>query len=407
MIFDFGGSSLTVSIVEIDEFKFTVVGSTKDDSIGGKEIDREMFEIISNKFKEKYQIDVNDLRIREDISRQAEITKKVLSQRSIINCLCDGKSVNITKEIFDRVVSGLRDRMIQPMEAVLRNTGLTKNEIDKVIMAGGSSNIDKVQSIVSEFMGRDSFPFINPCEIASIGAAFYAGYMKNEIHDIPKIQISNVTQRNFGIDVLSGGQRTVQWLLKKGEELPFNSERLRVRGDVESDEIVLSIFSGSDAELTSQKDCRQEGRFSVSDPDREPNGVPFADVELKATKDGVELLARSGAKEKHFWISANRDDTFDEDEIERMKKDVEELMRYHGDDEMEEEEEKKPAEKFSRYISSPLGRKEICGGRRISPLMLNRVVKKYKEWASKNKNASQAEVDEKLEEMKAEINDLK
>ncbi len=325
-VFDLGGGTYDISILELGDGVFEVKSTNGDTHLGGDDFDQRIIDWLVDEFKRDQGIDLSqDAMALQRLKEAAEKAKMELSTTMstdinlpFITATQEGpKHLNytLTRAKFEQLVDDLIQRTIPPMEAALKDAGLTKDDIDEVILVGGSTRIPKIQEIVTEFFGKEPHKGVNPDEVVAVGAAIQAGVLSGEVKDV---LLLDVTPLSLGIETL-GGVMTV--LIPRNTTIPTKKTEVFSTAEDNQTTVEIHVLQG---ERKMAADNKTIGKFQLTGIPPAPRGVPQIEVTFDIDANGILHVSakdRATGKEQKIRIEASSGLT--EDEIERMVKDAE------------------------------------------------------------------------------------
>jgi molecular chaperone DnaK len=337
-VFDFGGGTFDISILEVGEGVVEVKATNGDTHLGGDNIDQRVIDWIVDEFKKEQGIDLSkDKMALQRLKEAAEKAKMELStaQETEINLpfiTADASgpkhlTMKLTRSKFEQLVDDILQRTLGPCQQALKDAGLNPDQIDEVVLVGGSTRIPKVQQLVKDFFGKDPHKGVNPDEVVAIGAAVQAGVLGGDVKDV---LLLDVTPLSLGIETL-GGVSTV--LIPRNTTIPTRkSEVFSTAADNQSS-VEINVVQG---ERPMAKDNKSLGRFHLMGIPPAPRGVPQIEVTFDIDANGilnVNAKDRGTGKEQKITITASSG--LDEKEIEEMVKNAE----THAEEDRKKKEE--------------------------------------------------------------------
>ncbi len=337
VVYDLGGGTFDVSILELGDGVFEVKSTHGDTHLGGDDFDAKLINFLADEFKSAEGVDLrNDPMAMQRLKDAAEKAKIELSssQKTNVNlpfitATQDGPkhlNVDITRSKFEQLVDDLVKRTIQPCELAIKDAGLSKSDIDFVILVGGSTRIPKIQETVKEFFGKDPSKGVNPDEVVSIGAAIQGGVLTGDVEDVVLLDVIPLT---LGIETLGG---VMTKLIEANTTIPTSkSETFSTAADNQSS-VEIHILQGERAKAV---DNRTLGRFHLDGIPPAPRGVPQIEVTFDIDANGVlNVTSKDKGTGKEQSIRIEASSGLSEEEIERMKKAADE----HAEEDAKERE---------------------------------------------------------------------
>ena len=337
VVYDLGGGTFDVSILELGDGVFEVKSTHGDTHLGGDDFDAKLIAFLADEFKSAEGVDLrNDPMAMQRLKDAAEKAKIELSssQKTNVNlpfitATQEGPkhlNVDITRSKFAQLVDELVKRTINPCELALKDAGLSKSDIDYVILVGGSTRIPKIQETVKEFFGKDPSKGVNPDEVVSIGAAIQGGVLTGDVEDVVLLDVIPLT---LGIETLGG---VMTKLIEANTTIPTSkSETFSTAADNQSS-VEIHILQGERAKAM---DNRTLGRFHLDGIPPAPRGVPQIEVVFDIDANGVlNITAKDKGTGKEQSIRIEASSGLSEEEIEKMKKAAEE----HAEEDAKERE---------------------------------------------------------------------
>lgn len=326
-VFDLGGGTFDVSILEVSHELVEVLSTNGDTHLGGDDFDEELIKFIAEKFKAENSVDLRDepmalQRLRE----AAEKAKKELSsaQSTDINLpfiMADASGakhlqMSITRAEFEQLVDPLIERTRNPVLNAIKDAKLSPKEIDEVVMVGGSTRVPKVQAFVKEmFGGKEPHRGVNPDEVVSVGAAIQGGIISGEVTDVV---LMDVTPLSLGIET-EGGIMTA--LIERNATIPTTkSETFSTAADNQP-AVTVMVYQG---ERQMARDNRLLGQFNLDGIPPAPRGVPQIEVTFDIDVNGIlNVSAKDKARGVEQSVRIEESSGLSEEEIEKMRKDAE------------------------------------------------------------------------------------
>ena len=347
-VYDLGGGTFDVSILELGDGVFEVLSTNGDTHLGGDDFDQKIIDYIANDFKSQYGIDLrNDKSAVQRLKEAAEKAKIELSSSMQTNInlpfiTADATGpkhidMNLTRAKFNELTHDLVQRSIEPMKKALSDAGLTIGQIDKVILVGGSTRIPAVQEAVKNFTGKEPSKGVNPDECVAMGAAIQAGVLTGEVKDVLLLDVTPLT---LGIETL-GGVATP--LIERNTTIPAKKSQIFSTAADGQTSVEIHVVQGERQMATDNKTL---GRFTLSGIAPAPRGIPQIEVTFDIDANGivkVSAMDKGTGKEANITITASTN--LSDEEVEKAVKEAE---RFAEEDKKRKEsiETKNNADQF-------------------------------------------------------------
>lgn len=326
LVFDLGGGTFDVSILEIGDGVHEVLSTSGDTRLGGDDFDEKVMNWLSDEFKKQEGIDLrNDKQAMQRLKEAAEKAKCELSSvvETTINLPFITADANgpkhldiaLTRSKFEELTQDLLDRCKKPVEQAIKDASLSKNEIDEVVLVGGSTRIPAVQALVKEYTGKEPNQSVNPDEVVAVGAAIQAGVLAGEVKDIVLLDVTPLT---LGIETLGG---VLTALVPRNTTIPVSKSQVFSTAENNQTAVDVHVLQG---ERPMAKDNKSLGMFRLDGIPPAMRGLPQIEVSFDIDANGiVNVSAKDKATNKEQKITITNSSNLSESDIDRMVKEAE------------------------------------------------------------------------------------
>ena len=337
VVYDLGGGTFDVSVLEIGDGVFEVKSTNGDTFLGGEDFDARIIEYLADEFKKEQGIDLKADRLALQRLKEAaekakiELSSSVQTEVNLPFITADQSgpkhlNIKLTRAKLEALVEDLVSRTIEPCRAALKDAGLKASEIDEVILVGGQTRMPKIQEVVKEFFGREPHKGVNPDEVVAMGAAIQGGVLKGEVKDV---LLLDVTPLSLGIETLGG---VFTRLIDRNTTIPTRKSQVFSTAEDNQNAVTIRVFQG---EREMAADNKMLGQFDLMGIPPAPRGVPQVEVTFDIDANGiVNVQAKDKGTGKEQTIRIQASGGLSDADIKRM---VDEAAAHASEDKKRKE----------------------------------------------------------------------
>ncbi len=337
-VYDLGGGTYDISILELGDGVFEVKATYGDTHLGGDDFDQRLIDHLADKFQQEQGVDLRkDSMALQRLKEAAENAKIELSSQKQVNINLPyitatesgpkHLTLDISRAAFEQLVDDLVERTIPPMEKALKDAGVSRGDIDEVILVGGSTRIPKIQEVVEKFFDKTPNRSVNPDEVVAVGAAIQGGVLSGDVTDV---LLLDVTPLNLGIETLGGVMTS---LIEANTTIPTKKSQIFSTAADSQPSVEIHVLQG-DRQMAMHN--RTLGRFHLDGIPPAPRGVPQIEVTFDMDANGIlDVTAKDKATNKEQNIRIEASSGLSDAEIEKMRQDA----KAHAEEDQKKREQ--------------------------------------------------------------------
>lgn len=337
-VYDLGGGTFDISILEIGDGVFEVKATNGDTFLGGDDFDHQIIDYVTQEFKKEHGVDLtSDKQAMQRIRDAAEKAKIELSSseeteinQPFITQSKEGNPLHLTMKLtrakLEELTDDLIDRTMEPVKACLKDAKLEAKDINEVILVGGQTRMPKIQKVVKEFFGKDPHKGVNPDEVVAVGAAIQGGVLAGDVKDVLLLDVTPLT---LGIETLGG---VLTPLIERNTTVPTTKSQVFSTAADNQPQVEVHVLQG---ERPMAQDNKTLGRFILDGIPPAPRGIPQIEVTFDIDSNGIlNVTAKDKGTGKEQKITIKNATNLTEEEVEKMKQEAEK----HGEEDKKKKE---------------------------------------------------------------------